>query len=58
LIIAASVFGYLAQRRMLPDEAALYLQDSVWRETPREQRRVMAWLAWARLRRKNREVHP
>jgi hypothetical protein len=58
LIIVTSVFGYLNQRRMLPDEAALYLQDAVWRETPREQRRLAAWLAWARLRRKKREVQP
>jgi hypothetical protein len=58
LIIVVSVFGYLGQRRMLPDEAALYLQDIVWRETPREQRRLTAWLAWARLRRKKREVQP
>jgi hypothetical protein len=58
LIVVASVLGYLGQRRMLPDEAALYLQDVVWRETPREQRRLMSWLAWARLRRKNREVQP
>jgi len=55
LIIVASVFGYLAQRRMPPDEAALFLQDTLWRETPREQRRTMAWLAWARWRRKKRE---
>jgi hypothetical protein len=58
LIVVASVLGYLGQRRMLPDEAALYLQDVAWRETPREQRRLMSWLAWARLRRKNREVQP
>jgi hypothetical protein len=58
LIIVASVFGYLAQRRMLPDETALCLQDAVWRETPREQRRLMSWLAWARIRRKKREVQP
>jgi hypothetical protein len=32
------------------DEAVMYLQDVLWRETRREQTRLQRWLAWTRLR--------
>jgi hypothetical protein len=55
VLAAAGVLRYLALRRMTPPEAALLLQDVLWRETRREQRRLNRWLAWAWLRRRRRE---
>jgi hypothetical protein len=49
-----SVLGYLGWRRQSRDEAALVLQDTLWAETRREQRRIQRWAAWARARRKCR----
>jgi hypothetical protein len=54
-LVVAGLLRYLAQRRLTPDEAAMYLQDQMWRETRREQRRLNRWLAWAWLRRRRRE---
>lgn len=55
VLAVAGLLRYLALRRMTPPEAALYLQDVLWRETRREQRRLNRWLAWAWLRRRRRE---
>ncbi len=55
VLAAAGLLRYLALRRMTPTEAALYLQDVLWRETRREQGRLNRWLAWAWLRRRRRE---
>ena len=33
-------------------EAKLFLQDTLWQETRREQRRIQRWLVWSRLRRR------
>jgi hypothetical protein len=55
VLVAAALLRYLALRRQTPTEATLYLQDVVWRETRREQRRLNRWLAWAWLRRRRRE---
>jgi hypothetical protein len=55
VLLAAALLRYLALRRMSATEAALYLQDVLWRETRREQRRLNRWLAWAWLRRHRRE---
>jgi hypothetical protein len=54
-LAVGAVLRYVALRRMTPAEATLYLQDGLWRETPREQRRVNRWLAWANLLRRRRE---
>jgi hypothetical protein len=51
----AALLRYLALRRMTPAEAAMYLQDVLWRETRAEQRRLNRWLVWAWLRRRRRE---
>lgn len=45
--ITTSLLGYLDQKRMLPEQALLYLQDALWEETRREQRRPNRRLAWA-----------
>lgn len=50
VLIASTVIGYLAWRRMTPDEAAVVLQDTVWTETRREERKINRWLAWRRTR--------
>jgi hypothetical protein len=48
LLLGNAVIGYAAARRMTPEEAELFLQDALWRETRREQSRLARWLAWAR----------
>jgi hypothetical protein len=58
LLVTTGILTYLGWRRMSPEESALFLQDTVWQETLREQRRVTSWLAWMRRRRKQREVEP
>jgi hypothetical protein len=50
-LVAAGVLRYLGQRWVKPEEAALFLQDTLWRETSREQRRINRWIAWAARRR-------
>jgi hypothetical protein len=55
VLIVAAGLRYLALRRMTAQEAQLYLQDVLWRETRGEQRRLNRWLAWAWLRRRRRE---
>lgn len=52
LLLGAGFFGYVALRQMSRAEALLYLQDTLWRQTRREQRRVQQWYAWARNRRR------
>jgi hypothetical protein len=51
LLVTFALLGYWKRRTMRGAEAGLFLQDTLWRETRREQRRVARWLAWARLRR-------
>jgi hypothetical protein len=55
VLIAAGGLRYLTWRRMTPAEAQLYLQDLLWQQTRREQRRLNRWLAWAWLRRRRHE---
>lgn len=52
LAVAAAVLGHLGWRRLSRTEAAVYLQDALWHETRREQRRINRWRAWA-VRRRN-----
>ncbi len=52
-LLASALVRYARQGRQRPEEAQLVLQDALWIETSREQRRVNRWLAWAR-RRKER----
>jgi hypothetical protein len=48
-LVIASIFDFYHRRHMSPAEATLFLQDELWRETRREQRRHDRWRAWARL---------
>jgi hypothetical protein len=58
LLVAGGVIGYLGLRRQSPEEAALFLQDLLWRETRGEQRRINRWRAWAARRRESPGVQP
>lgn len=49
-LVSAAVLDYWYRRRMSVEEATLYLQDTLWRETRGEQRRINRWSAWARIR--------
>jgi hypothetical protein len=50
-LAARGVLGYLALRRMSPQEAQLVLQDTFWQESRREQERIHHWINWLRRRR-------
>ena len=58
LIPVTGVLAYLGQRRLTPEESALFLQDQLWRQTRREQARISRWLAWALRRRRLRPLTP
>lgn len=51
-LLARAVLVYWQRRQDSPQIAALVLQDILWKETRREQRRHNRWLAW----RRNRET--
>jgi hypothetical protein len=53
--LLAALLGHWRWRRMSGDEGGLYLQDTLWRETRREQRRLNKWLAWSEQRRRRKE---
>jgi hypothetical protein len=53
--LLAALLGHWRSRQMSGAEGELYLQDTLWRETRREQRRLNRWLAWAELRRRRKE---
>jgi hypothetical protein len=50
-ITASAVISYWALWKWTRSEAILFLEDTLWQETRREQRRINRWLAWAKLRR-------
>lgn len=56
LFIAGQFFRYWRRRNMSRATAVLLLQDVLWHETRGEQRRVSRWLAWWKLRRRERET--
>lgn len=49
--LTAAVLSYFGWRRLSRAEAAVFLQDALWHETRREQRRINRWRAWALRRR-------
>ena len=55
LIVIGGFIHYLGWRRLSPPEAALFLQDELWRETCREQRLLGRWLVRRRLHRRRKE---
>jgi hypothetical protein len=44
--VAAAVLSHLGWRRISRTEAAMFLQDALWHETRREQRRINRWRVW------------
>jgi hypothetical protein len=55
VLVVSGLLGYLAWGRRTPAEAALLVQDVVWRETAWEQRRLASWRAWFRRTRKGED---
>lgn len=55
LYVIFSFLHYWSRRNMTADEAMLFLQDELWKETRGEQRRINRWRVWARLRQKRNE---
>ena len=53
--LLVALLGHWQTRQMSGAEGELYLQDALWRETRREQRRLNRWLAWSELRRRRKE---
>lgn len=47
-LLAIILLGVWRRRQDSPEIAALALQDILWKETRREQRRISRWLAWKR----------
>ncbi len=50
LLVLSGLYRFWRQRQLTAAEAAMFLQDTLWSETRREQRRLQRWLAWQRLR--------
>src|SRR5262249_42085242 len=55
MLVTTGLLSYLEFRRLTTDQATLFLQDTLWHETRREQRRVARWLAWKRIQRAHRK---
>ena len=53
--VAKSVLAYAGLQNLSKCEANLVLQDTMWRQSCRDQRRVQRWLAWASVRRRRKE---
>jgi hypothetical protein len=49
--VIGAILSHLGWRRASRAEAVIYLQDALWHETRREQRRINRWRAWCRRRR-------
>jgi hypothetical protein len=49
--VLGAILGHLGWRRASRTEAAIFLQDWLWHETRRDQRRINRWRAWCRRRR-------
>jgi len=49
-VLAAAVLSTWKRRQHSPITAAVALQDVVWHDTRREQRRISRWLSWAKLK--------
>jgi hypothetical protein len=50
VLLIATLLGYVEFRRFTSAEATLFLQDTLWQQTRREQRRVARWWAWKQIR--------
>jgi len=50
--LVGGAFAWWRRQQMTVEEATLFLQDQLWQDTRRDQRRVARWLAWDAARRK------
>jgi hypothetical protein len=50
--VVGGAFAWRRRQQMTVEEATIFLQDQLWQDTRRDQRRVARWLAWSRARRK------
>ncbi len=50
--VIVALVRHWRSRQMTAEEGALFLQDTLWRETRRDQRRINRWLAWSQLRKR------
>jgi len=50
LLLTRALLAYWRRRQDAPAIAGLVLQDILWKETRREQRRISRWLAWRRIK--------
>jgi hypothetical protein len=55
LLIAGTILAHWRRRQLDRAGSAVYLQDTLWHETRREQRRTFRWLAWRRLHERTKE---
>jgi hypothetical protein len=49
LLVIGTILSHWRRRQMTRAAAQVSLQDTLWRETRREQRRIFRWLAWRKL---------
>jgi hypothetical protein len=49
ILVVSWLLNVWKRRQMGPEAAQVYLQDTLWRETRREQRRIFRWLAWRKV---------
>jgi hypothetical protein len=57
-LVLAGLFYLWRQYQMSPEQAELIVQDALWQETRREQRRIYRWLTWWWIRHKQRKEKP
>jgi hypothetical protein len=55
ILCARAFLAYLARAQASPEESLMYLNDQLWDATRGEQARINRWLAWARLRARQKE---
>lgn len=53
-VTVMALSGWQHMNQAQPEQALMYLQDQLWRETRREQSRLNRWLVWLRLRRQRK----
>ena len=53
LLLVSTIIRYWYRQQITAEEGLVFLQDTLWRETRREQRRINRWLAWSKLRSAN-----
>jgi hypothetical protein len=54
-LVIGTLLHHWFRRRMSPEEAQMYLQDTQWRQTSAEQRTIARFIAWNRLRSAKRQ---